>query len=348
MKGKQIPSDDILRQLVAARREEIVRVRDVRAEQLKDLETRGQAQLAALRKTLPKDMTAVLNKLDKAAKESSASKTRGKIKHGSSVAAGGHVHPQRPGFAGNKLVVAADCLGGWYLPDYSILYNADGSIFEQSEIPFNIDMGFSCWRRQFGAFRHRRGRRHRRDGLVVSLHRDRPMAVTITRSRFLFTEMYTLYADDGFWTSKEAHASINLSAQGWQFNFRDTATSNVMDVDSQNINDKGVFLPISHTMSYTDMLVAGEAFLRVSVAYYLYARWQRLLRGIQSSESRYFCLRAVAVRGIVSLRHGLSCPQKLVPDLTSACAPAVQCCDSAARPTFSPLPRTPPGAGLLK
>ena len=54
MKGKQIPSDDILRQLVAARREEIVRVRDVRAEQLKDLETRGQAQLAALRKTLPR------------------------------------------------------------------------------------------------------------------------------------------------------------------------------------------------------------------------------------------------------------------------------------------------------
>ena len=271
MKGKQIQSDDILRQLVAARREEIVRVRDVRAEQLKDLETRGQAQLAALRKTLPKDMTAVLNKLDKAAKESSASKTRGKIKHGSSDAAGGRVHPQRPGFAGNKLVVAADCLGGWYLPDYTILYNADGSIFEQSEIPFNIDMGFSAGGGSLGLFGTGAG-----EGTVVMdwwFHYTVPSDGSYNHTISLpFYETYTLYADDGFWTSKEAHASINLSAQGWQFNFRDTATSNVMDVDSQNINDKGVFLPISHTMSYTDMLVAGEAFLRVSVAYYLYAR----------------------------------------------------------------------------
>ena len=126
--------------------------------------------------------------------------------------------------------------------------------------------------------------------------------------------MYTLYADDGFWTSKEAHASINLSAQGWQFNFRDTATSNVMDVDSQNINDKGVFLPISHTMSYTDMLVAGEAFLRVSVAYYLYARGSDSYAEFNTSESRYFCLRAVGVRGIASLRHAVL-PPKLVPDV---------------------------------
>jgi hypothetical protein len=264
------PSDDILKQLVAARREEIVRLRNVRAEQLKDLETRGQAQMAALRNTLPKDMTAVLNKLDKAAKESRASKTRGKIKHGSSVAAAGRVHPQRPGFAGNKLVVATDSLG-WYLPYYTILYNADGSIYEQSEIPFNIDTGFSAGGGGLGLFGTGAG-----DGTVVmdwwfryTVPSDGSYNHTISLP---FYGTYTLYADDGFWTSKEAHASINLSAQGWQFNFMDTTTSNVMDVDSQNINDKDFPLPSWHTMSYTDMLVAGEAFLRVGVAYYLYAR----------------------------------------------------------------------------
>jgi len=59
------PSDQILKQLVTARREEVVRLQKSQAEQLKDVETRGQARIADLKKSLPKDIAAVLTSLEK-------------------------------------------------------------------------------------------------------------------------------------------------------------------------------------------------------------------------------------------------------------------------------------------
>jgi hypothetical protein len=66
------PCDDILKQLVTERREEVVRLQKSQSDRLKDLETRGQASITAVHKTLPKDLVAVLKNLDKAHDEASA------------------------------------------------------------------------------------------------------------------------------------------------------------------------------------------------------------------------------------------------------------------------------------
>ena len=58
-------SDDVLEQLVADRRDEVVRLQQAQADGLKDLESRGQARLEDLRKSLPKDIVEVLDRLDK-------------------------------------------------------------------------------------------------------------------------------------------------------------------------------------------------------------------------------------------------------------------------------------------
>ena len=65
------PCDDILEQLVAARREEVVQLQKSQAEQLNDLETRGQERIAALKKSLPKEFVSTLDNLDKTHDEAS-------------------------------------------------------------------------------------------------------------------------------------------------------------------------------------------------------------------------------------------------------------------------------------
>src|SRR5216683_3195851 len=66
------PSDDILRQLVAARREEVLRLQKSQADHLEDLETRGRQRIASLRGTLPGNLVTVLDELDKTHDEASA------------------------------------------------------------------------------------------------------------------------------------------------------------------------------------------------------------------------------------------------------------------------------------
>ena len=57
--------DGILKDLVAARRDEVVLLQEKRTKQLEDLEIRGARRLADLKKTLPKGFVAVLDSLDK-------------------------------------------------------------------------------------------------------------------------------------------------------------------------------------------------------------------------------------------------------------------------------------------
>jgi hypothetical protein len=57
--------DGLLKDLVAARRDEVVLLQEKRTKQLEDLEIRGARRLADLKKTLPKGFVAVLDSLDK-------------------------------------------------------------------------------------------------------------------------------------------------------------------------------------------------------------------------------------------------------------------------------------------
>lgn len=70
--------DETLAQLVAARREEVVQLQRTQADRLNDLETRGQARLAALSRSLPRDLTSVLDSLDSAHDEA-AEATRSRV-----------------------------------------------------------------------------------------------------------------------------------------------------------------------------------------------------------------------------------------------------------------------------
>ena len=66
------PCDDVLKQLVTERRQEVVRLQKSQADHLQDLEARGQARVAALRKTLPKDIISVLDGQDETQDEAQA------------------------------------------------------------------------------------------------------------------------------------------------------------------------------------------------------------------------------------------------------------------------------------
>jgi hypothetical protein len=63
------PADDMLKELVDARRKEVEHMQQSRSDQIKDLERRGQARIASLRKTLPRE---VLDAFDKTHDEASA------------------------------------------------------------------------------------------------------------------------------------------------------------------------------------------------------------------------------------------------------------------------------------
>ena len=87
-----------------------------------------------------------------------------------------------------------------------------------------------------------------------------------------FHGFYLLYADDGFWDSKEAHARIDLSAVGYQYNYKAIGSTNVFDIDSQNINVNDRF-DGWRTMYYSDLLGGQDrAYLRVTASFSIYAR----------------------------------------------------------------------------
>lgn len=266
------PTDDILQQLVAARREEVVRLQKSQADQLKDLETRGQARIVALRRTLPKDIVAVLGSLDKTHEEAStATKShvdKVKAQLVASVSSAENETAVHPGLAGGHLVAPSSL--GWFTPYYGTLHGSDGSVYWQGYGPGNIDLSDSASGAGPGWFGTGAG--------SFTVYMDWWFTYDAPQNRYYghtvwvpFHGFYILYSDDGFWDSKEAHARIDLSAVGYQYNWKATGSTNVFDMDSQNINVNDRF-DGWRTMYYPDLLGADRAYLRVSGSFYVYAR----------------------------------------------------------------------------
>jgi hypothetical protein len=272
MTEKFKPQDDILKQLVTARREEVVRLQKSQADHLKDLETRGQARIAALKQTLPKDVVGVLDSLDKAHDEASAATKahtdRAMAKFaGSALAVGNEtaVHPS----SAEGLLLTPNALG-WFTPYYGTLHGSDGSVYWQGYNPGNIDLSDFANGAGSGLFGTGAG--------SFTVYMDWWFSYNAPQNRNYsntiwvpFHGFYILYADDGFWDSKEAHARIDLSAVGYQYNYKATASTNVFDMDSQNINVNDRF-DGWRTMYYSDLLGADQAYLRVTASFYVYAR----------------------------------------------------------------------------
>ena len=136
------PQDDVLKRIVLARREEVVKLQKSQVGHLKDLETRGQARLAALKRTLPKDMLAVLTSQDSVHDEAIVS-TKSNIDSVKTKLAKSGPSPENetavhPGLAGGHLI-APNSLG-WFTPYYGTLHGSDGSVYWQGYNPGNIDL----------------------------------------------------------------------------------------------------------------------------------------------------------------------------------------------------------------
>jgi hypothetical protein len=266
------PTDDVLKQLVTARREEVVRMQKSQTEQIKDLETRGQARLASLKKTLPKEVAGVLDDLAKSEGEATASTKAHVDKIKAKMAASGPSPENEtgihPGIVRGHLV-APNSLG-WFTPYYGTLHWSDGTVVWQGYNPGNIDLWVACNGSGSGIF----GTGACSGTLVMDwwftykAPQDRNYGHTIWVP---FHGFYILYSDDGFWDSKEAHARIDMSAVGYQYNYKGTGSMNVFDLDSQNINVNDR-IDGWRTMYYSDLLGDDQAYLRVSASYYVYAR----------------------------------------------------------------------------
>ena len=272
MEEKFKSCDDILKQLVTARREEVVRLQKSQADQLKDMETRGRARIAALRKTMPKDIVAVMDKLDKTHSEAQAA-TKAHVESIRAKLADSTPSPENetathPGLAGGHLV-APNSLG-WFTPYYGTLHGSDGSVYWSGYYPGSIDLWDSASGSGPGWFGT--------GAASFTVYMDWWFTYVPRENRNYshtiyvpFHGFYIVRADDGFWDSKQAHARIDLSAVGYQYNYKATGSTNVLDIDSQNIDVNDRF-DGWRTMYYSDLLGADRAYLRVTASFYVYAR----------------------------------------------------------------------------
>jgi hypothetical protein len=272
MDTKFRPSDDVLEQLVADRRRDVERMQKAQSERLKDIEERGQAKLADLKKSLPKDIADVLDRLDKthdaAAKATDQQLERVKARLVESSPSPEDETAVHPGLAGGQLVAPSSL--GWFAPYYGTLHWSDGTVVWQGYNPGNIDLWISCSGSGSGIF----GTGACEGSLVM----DWWFTYIAPANRYYghtiwvpYHGFYIIRADDGFWDSKYASARIDLSAVGYQYNYKGTGTTNVFSMGNDNIDVNDRF-DGWRTMYYADLLGADRAYLRVSSTYHVYAR----------------------------------------------------------------------------
>lgn len=236
------------------------------------MESKGQERIAELKKALPKEIVAAMKSLDRMHDEATvATKSLTedlKSKLVSSTPSPENETAFHPGLAGGHLVAPSSL--GWFTPYYGTLHWSDGNVVWQGYNPGNIDLWDVCNGSGSGIF----GTGSCSGTLVMDwwftygAPQNRNYGHTIWVP---FHGFYILYSDDGFWDSKEAHARIDLSAVGYQYNYKGTGSTNVFDLDSQNINVNDRF-DGWRTMYYSDLLGADRAYLRVSASFYVYAR----------------------------------------------------------------------------
>jgi hypothetical protein len=265
-------SDGVLQELVTERRRQVETLQRKQAEQLKETETRGQQQARSLMEMLGKDYAEVFRKLETrhadAAKrmESQAIVIREQMEKNAITEAPLTAHPE---LAFGRLIAPAILIG--IRPYYATLHGADGSIYWQGYNPGNFDLSDFASGSGPGLFGTGAG--------SFTVYLDWWFAFKPDASRYYnyiahvpFHGYYLIHADDGFWDSKEAHVRIDISAQGYQYNWKAQNSTNVFDLNSQNINDNDRF-DGWRTAYYSDLLGGGDtAYLLVSTSFYVYAR----------------------------------------------------------------------------
>jgi len=261
-------TDGALEELVKARRTEVERLQKAQAAENEDIEKRGQSRIKELRKTLPKEMISVFDTQEQAHQDAASATielseaVKAKLRSTTPASDG------EQGFDADK--IPASRAIGLFRPYYGTLHGSDGKVSWQGYNPGNIDLSdfasgagsglfgtgagsFTVYMDWWFTFRAPENRNYAHT-IYVPLH-----------------GFYILKADDGFFDSKEAHARIDLSAMGFQYNAKATATTNVFDMDRSNVNVNDRF-DGTRVMYYSDLLGADTAYLRVTASFYVYAR----------------------------------------------------------------------------
>lgn len=272
MEIKLKPSDSILQQLVNDRREEVVQLQKSQESQLLDLETRGQERIKSMKKALPKDIVTTLESFDIAHKEaadSAKSQNEKAIeKFALSKAAPANETSIYPNMIDGQMITASAI--GWVTPYYGTLHGSDGRVLWQGYNPGNIDLSDYANGGGSGLFGTGAG------SFTVYMDWWFTYVPTVNRNYshtiwVPFHGFYILKADDGFWDSKEARARIDISAVGYQYNYKSTGSTNVFDMGSQNINVNDR-IDGWKTMYYSSLFGADRAYIRVTASFYVYAR----------------------------------------------------------------------------
>jgi hypothetical protein len=232
-------SDNILRELLSERRAEVQQLQKKQAEDLRELEVRGQQRIAALMSTLHKENVDVLHKLNKlhTEQESKAASALLDLRKKRAADPKSSIATERiPGVReGIETAAASSNAIGWITPYYGTLHGSDGSVYWQGYNPGNIDLWDSASGSGSGLFGT--------GAASFTVYMDWWFAYSPDTSRFYSNNIYVpfhgfmlMQSDDGFWDSKESHVRIDLSALGYQYNSKPGSSANMMDVDSQNIN----------------------------------------------------------------------------------------------------------------
>jgi hypothetical protein len=274
MESKFKSSDMVLQQLVAERRKEVEHLQKRQAEQLKEIDNKGKQHLKSLLASLPKETLELMQRLDQTHEDNSSL-----VKADVSLIQAKFTQPsvdvleptkEHPGFTQGRLI-APQISGSWLTPYYATLHGSDGKVYWQGYNPSNFDVQDWASGGGSGLFGTGAG--------SFTVYLDWWFTFTTDTSRFYshniyvpFNGFYIVRADDGFWDSKEAHVRIDLSAQGYQYNWKPSSSTNVLDIGSQNINVNDRF-DGWRTMYYSDLLGGGDtAYLRVTSSFYVYAR----------------------------------------------------------------------------
>ena len=266
------PGDEQLQQLVAARRDEVVRLQQSEALQLQDIATRGEARVKEIHDGLPAELVAFMDQQSKAQDDASTEARREveEIKNqliAAPVAAEGEtaVHP---GLAGNQLLAASAL--GWFSPYYGVLHWSDGTVVWEGYNPGDIDL----WDWAEGAGTGNGGTGAASRTLIMDWWFTYIPSSSGYYNHYVsvpYHGFYIVRAFDDWFTSKEAQARIDLSAVGYQYGYKATSSVNLFNMRGTYINTSGRF-DGSRTMIYTDMLAADRAYLRVSSSFNVYAR----------------------------------------------------------------------------
>jgi hypothetical protein len=263
-------SDSVLRELVAERRREVEHLQRQQAEHLQDVEERGQTKLKALKGMLGKEQAGLLDKLESLHKdevkktEALVEKTKETLSKRAPAMTLAEASPLSYGRSLERAV-------GWVTPYYATLHGSDGSVYWQGYNPGTFDLSDWASGSGSGIFGTGAG--------SFTVYLDWWFTFRADASAYYnhtiyvpFNGFYIVRADDGFWDSKEAKVRIDLSARGYQYNWKAGSSTNVLDISSQNINVNDRF-DGWRTAYYADLLGGGDsAYLLVSASFYVYAR----------------------------------------------------------------------------